>query len=215
MNSATRTLDDGIDEFETVRSHRGGPTWEIARHFPNQGDWTEQDFLALTDRRHIEFNDGCLEFLPMPTKTHQELLGYLYVALLAFVKERKLGKVFTSGYRIKLREGQIREPDVLFAANGRPLTEQFAAGADLVIEIMSPGTKNRERDLDEKRAEYAAAGIPEYWIVDPEQQSIKILALDGAAYRVHGEFKPGGTATSVLLPGFAVDVRECFAASTE
>jgi Uma2 family endonuclease len=213
MSSTIPSLDQGIDDFETVRSHRGGPTWEIARHFPNQGDWTEQDFLALTDQRHIEFNDGCLEFLPMPTKTHQELLGYLYIALLGIVKQRKLGRVFTSGYRVKLREGQIREPDVLFAANGRTLTEQFAVGADLAIEILSPGTQNRERDLSEKRAEYAAGGIPEYWIVDPEQQTITVLALDAAEYRVHGAFRTGDIATSVLLSGFSVDVRECFAAT--
>lgn len=215
MSSTIPTLDPDIDEFDAVRSHRGGPTWEIARHFPKQGEWTEQDFLALTDQRHIEFNDGCVEFLPLPTKTHQDLLFYLSMALAAFVKPRKLGRIYTSGYRVKLRDGQIREPDVLFVANGRTLTQQFAVGADLVIEILSPGKDNRERDLIDKRAEYAADGIPEYWIVDPEQLTITILVLDGGEYRIHGEFKTGETATSLLLPGFAVDVRECFAAAAE
>jgi Uma2 family endonuclease len=213
MRSTYPILDPEIDEFENVRSQRGDPTWEIARHFPKQGDWTEQDFLALTEQRHIEFNDGCLEFLPMPTKTHQELMGYLYIALLTFVKQRRLGRVLPAGYRVKLADGQIREPDVVFAANGRTLTEQFAVGCDLVVEILSPGKENRERDLTEKRSEYATAGIPEYWIVDPEEQLITILVLDAGEYRTHGVFKTGEAAHSLLLSGLSVDVRECFAAA--
>ena len=209
MSTATPTVgDEGL-----VRSHRGGPTWEIARNFPNKGDWTESEFLALTDQRRIELNDGCLEFLPMPTKTHQELLALLYGALLTFVMQHKLGRVYLSGYRVKLGQGHFREPDVLFVSNDKTLTEQFADGADLVVEIVSPGKEHRERDLIHKRAEYAAAGIPEYWIVDPETTTITVLTLDGDAYRVHGEFQPGQTASSVLLNGFTVDVTDCFAAA--
>ncbi|MBL8849756.1 MAG: Uma2 family endonuclease [Planctomycetaceae bacterium] len=210
--STTLRFDDVADE-ESIRSHRGGPTWEIARHFPNQGDWTEQEFLKLTDERHIEFNDGCLEFLPLPTKSHQDLLLYVCVALLGFVRDNNLGRVYTSGYRIKLREGNIREPDVLFVAHNRTLTEQFSQGADLVIEIVSPGRENRERDLITKREDYASAGVPEYWIVDPESTTISVLTLKGAAYRVHGEFKAGDMANSLLLPGFTINVTDCFAAA--
>jgi Uma2 family endonuclease len=103
----------------------------------------------------------------------------------------------------------------MFLKRGRRCCEEFAFGADLCMEILSGGAEDRRRDLEEKRAEYAAAGIPEYWIVDPEQTRITVLTLDGADYRLHGEFKPGDTATSVLLPGFEVDVRECFAAADE
>ncbi len=58
--------------------------------------------------------------------------------------------------------------------------------------------------------EYLALGITEYWIVDPLEQRITVLALDGQAYRVHGIFAPGERATSVLLPGFEVDVEATF-----
>jgi Uma2 family endonuclease len=71
---------------------------------------------------------------------------------------------------------------------------------------------NRQRDLIEKRQAYAQAGVSEYWIVDPETETVTVLALDGAEYRVHGEFKSGDSATSVLLPGFAVEVSAVFAA---
>jgi Uma2 family endonuclease len=89
--------------------------------------------------------------------------------------------------------------------------EAFWRGADLVMEIVSPA--DRQRDLVTKRREYAQAGIPEYWIVDGEQQAIIVLTLAGEIYQVHGAFGPGEQADSVLLPGFAVDVDEVFGAA--
>ena len=79
-------------------------------------------------------------------------------------------------------------------------------GADLVMEVVSAGDEARRRDLTQKREEYAQAGIPEYWIVDPELGQITVLTLEDQIYVVHGEFKRGDRATSKLLPGFAVDV---------
>ena len=89
--------------------------------------------------------------------------------------------------------------------------QQQPQGADLVMEVMSPGDENRYRDLVEKRDIYARAGIPEYWIVDPELRTITVLVLDGEAYRVHGEFDASATAASVLLTGFSIAVRDVFA----
>lgn len=63
---------------------------------------------------------------------------------------------------------------------------------------------DRQHDLVTKRAEYARAGIPEYWIVDPQERRITVLSLDGDAYREHGSWGPGQTADSSSLPGFAV-----------
>ena len=61
-----------------------------------------------------------------------------------------------------------------------------------------------------KRREYAQAGIPEYWIVDPTDASITVLTLQGQEYALHGEFVAGETALSVLLEGFTVDVSDLF-----
>ena len=77
---------------------------------------------------------------------------------------------------------------------------------------MSDDEEDRQRDLEVKRLEYAQAGIAEYWIVDPLEHKILVLTLDGSTYRVAGEFGPGATATSVLLPGFNVSVDAVFAA---
>lgn len=81
-----------------------------------------------------------------------------------------------------------------------------------MIEVVSEGQEQRDRDLVTKRKEYAEAGIAEYWIVDPEQQQITVLALSRKTYKQHGVFGPGQTASSRLLKGFSVEVNEVFAA---
>jgi len=215
MSTATRLpIDVEGNEQQEPRSSRGTPTWEIALLFPEQGEWSEEEYFNLDTNHLIEYVDGCLEFLPMPSLAHQLISRFLFLLLDQYVSSRSLGIVLYSPMRVQIRHGKHREPDVLYVAKGRRIEKQFAHGADLVIEIVSEGKENRERDLVAKRADYATAQVPEYWIVDPETQTITVLTLDGDQYRVHGEFKPGETATSVLLDGFAVDVTACFAAAS-
>jgi Uma2 family endonuclease len=70
-----------------------------------------------------------------------------------------------------------------------------------------------ERDTKLKRADYAEAGIPEYWIVNPADETITVLTLDGAAYAEHGAFRRGMSAAFALLAGFVVWVDEVSDAS--
>ncbi len=200
-------------------SGRGEPAWELARLYPLQGEWTEADYLALdaADGRLVELSDGTLEFPPMPDLTHFNLVSWLYDRLREAAAHSGRGRTLFAPLPVRLWEGKFREPDVFWATPGRLAgPSRYPDGADLVIEVVSPDARSRERDLVTKRAEYAAAGIPEYWIVDPQTRTILVLTLDGVAaggpYRVHGEFRPGDTATSLLLPGFAVPVDACFAA---
>ena len=193
----------------------GEPAWELAFLYPSQGDWTEADYLALRTNRLIELSNGCLEVATMATLFHQLIVQYLVELLKAYVIANKLGVVATAPMPIRLFSGTLREPDAFFLKSARIVDAKSPPdGADLVIEIVSPGDENRRRDLVTKRREYAQAGIPEYWIVDPELQTITVLhlAVGESTYRVHGEFGVGRQADSVLLPGFAVDVAATFAA---
>ena len=106
----------------------------------------------------------------------------------------------------------LREPD-LFIVKQSDNNPPDAVNVSWVLEIVSPGAKNRERDLIDKRRDYARAKVREYWIVDPEEQIVSVLALDGETYRVHGDFKPGTVATSLLLPEFQIDVAGLFASA--
>ncbi len=173
------------------RSQRGTPTWEMARFHPYQGEWKEEQYLTLETNHLVEFNKGMLEFLPMPTRTHQRLVMFLSFLLNEFVRSHQLGEVLIAPYRIRTSDGKFREPDILYLAPTRPQNNRFAEGADLVIEIVSDGADNRETDLVEKRAEYASAGIPEYWIVDPETQTITVLTLNGDSLQVAWRVQAG------------------------
>ncbi len=184
------------------------PTWEIAHRFPPQGQWTEEEFFSLPSNHKIEFSDGYLDFLPMPTIYHQLIMQFLYNELDAFVKAKKLGIVVISGYKAQVRRGKYREPDVLFikAEHMSDIGKQYSKKVDLAIEVVSE--ENREHDLETKRDEYAQAGIPEYWIVNPEEETITVLVLKSRqkTYTVLGRFVKGARARSKLLQGFSLDV---------
>ena len=196
-----------------------GPAWQIAELFPEQGELSDDDYLFATRNTNklAEFTDGYLEVLPMPTIPHQRIVQFLSNLLLHFVAARQLGEVLFAPLRVRLRPGKFREPDVVFMFSASPARAgtEFWDRADLVMEVVSDDEKARRRDHLTKRREYAEAGIPEYWIVDPQLQSITVLTLPGGAseYVVHGIFKPGDTADSVLLSGFSADVARVFEAA--
>ncbi len=149
----------------------------------------------------------------MPTILHQFIVQYLSSLLRDFVNAQASGMVLFAPLPVRLRAGTYREPDIVYLRPERVKdVRKQPEGADLVMEVVSEGSENRECDFETKRADYARAGIPEYWIVDPQEHRITVLALKGKKYREHGVFGPGTKATSVLLPGFSVAVDAVFAA---
>ncbi len=212
MSTSTETHSKAVTV--TPASRPGTPTWEIAYLYPTQGEWTEEDYLALDTNHLVEFTDGCLEFLPMPNLLHQFLVDYLHSLLKSHVQRHESGRVLFAPLPVRLRPGTIREPDVVWLKPER-MTDlrQPPDGADLVMEVVSEGESARQRDIQTKRHEYAQAGIPEYWIIDPESSTATVLTLHENEYREHGTFGTGTTADSVLLPGFTVNIDELFAAA--
>ncbi|MDB5333564.1 MAG: hypothetical protein JWP03_4715 [Phycisphaerales bacterium] len=188
------------------------PAWAIAKLYPDQGYWSDRDYLSLDTNHLVEFTHGYVEVLPMPTQRHQLIVVFLFDALRAFIGARKLGRALIAPLRVRLEPGKYREPDVVFmlAEHAGRMGNDFWEGADLVMEIVSD--EGRQRDLEEKRRDYALAKIPEYWIVDPREQTITVLTLSGDHYVVACEAHGGGKATSVLLQGFEVDVAAALSA---
>ena len=183
------------------------PTWDVALLFPEQGTWSEEEYLALGGNHLVEFSHGYVEVLPMPTDAHQAIVAYLYRTLLALLAAHHPGGVVRfAPLRLRLWPGKFREPDLMLLRDARDprRTPQFWQGADLVIEVVS--SDDRRRDVVVKRREYAKAGIPEYWIVDPEEQRVTVLRIDGETYATHGEFARGDVATSALLDEVMIDV---------
>ena len=198
----------------TVRLTQERLTHLLQEVAPRQGRWSEDDYLWLTDRtnRLIEWTDGCIEVLPMPTDDHQCIAAHLYEVFRDFVGGRG-GKVLFAPLRLRIGRGKFREPDLVLIRDARDARRgnRFWLGADLVVEIVSPDEPRR--DLVDKRRDYAEARIPEYWIADPRTETITVLTLRGAAYVEHGTFARGARAGSVLLDELRVDVGAAFDAA--
>jgi Uma2 family endonuclease len=171
-----------------------------------QGLWTKEQSLCLSDQtnRLVEYIDGRIEVLPKPTTQHQVLLLWLLDAVRAASGVHAL--ILPAPLRLRLPSGRYREPDILLVRDASDPRVQDDAwhGADLVVEIVSP--RGPERDLVAKRADYAAARIPEYWIVDPRDETVIVLTLVDTTYREGGVYRRDQLAASVMLAGVTVDV---------
>jgi Uma2 family endonuclease len=186
---------------------RGEPVWEIAELFPEQGDWTERQYLSLTTNRLVEFDNGTIEVLTLPTKTHQLIVLFLYDLIKRFVVARGMGgSVLVAAYKLRVPSGKYREPDVLYLTPEQDARagEQFTEAAELVVEVVSPDDPGR--DYVTKRQEYAEVGVPEYWIIDIAARQILVLRLEAGTYVEHGRCGLGGRAESHRFPGLAVAV---------
>jgi Uma2 family endonuclease len=178
---------------------------------PDQGHLSEEEYLWLTDRtsRLLEYTDGYVEVLPMPTSKHQGIV-LLFIRLLLPFLDARGGRLRFAPMRLRLRAGKFREPDLMLLLNTADPRNQDRhwLGADLVLEMVSPD--NPARDLVEKRQDYAAAGIPEYWIVNPLNRTITVLMLQDGDNVEHGVFVNRALATSTVLAGFSIAVDEVF-----
>ena len=153
---------------------------------------------------------------PSPATGHQIILMNLIRLLLPYLDERGLGQLLSAPFDIKLSLFTVLVPDlVYFTAErfARVVNEKHATAApDLVVEILSPGT--RRRDKGRKRAVYDREGVGEYWIVDPESRSITALrrprADAGLTDVTTLTLEAGATLDSPLFPGLRIPLRDVF-----
>jgi len=182
-------------------------TIEIARLFPRQGKWTEADYFRLPEtNRIIELSEGRLIITPSPTSQHQRIAFRLSNLLGNYILSHNLGEVVTTPMDTRLWKGKIRQPDIAFMSNEHldRITEQLWGVPDLVVELLSEGTA--KVDKEDKYFEYQRAGVQEYWIVDPFNQSIEVYTLKNGIYEIFGKWGPGEIAKSKLLDGFKVSI---------
>ncbi|MFQ5592890.1 MAG: Uma2 family endonuclease [Anaerolineae bacterium] len=148
---------------------------------------TYEEFLAWTDEDTLAewVDEEAVMYIPA-SKRHQDIGGFLFETLRAYVRSRRLGVVVQAPFQMKLEHG--REPDLLFVAaeHLERLGETYLEGpADLVVEIISPESVGRDRG--EKFLEYEAGGVPEYWLIDPQRQQAEFYQL-GPDERYHPVF---------------------------
>jgi Uma2 family endonuclease len=182
-------------------------TTEIIRLFPLQGEWTEYEYFNLPDTNQlVELSEGRLEIQEMPGDDHQNAITNLLVAIYSFIHSRGLGKVRTCPLPVRLWKGKVREPDIIFMskANSRRVRKKYWGVPDLVVEAISRSTEKIDRV--KKFAEYAKAGVPEYWIVDTINKIIEAYALEQKSYVLLGKRGMGEVARSKVVEGFEIKV---------
>lgn len=177
---------------------------------------TYDDFLLFPDdgRRH-ELIDGEHYVTPSPNTRHQRLVGRLHAAFVLYLRDHPdAGEAFLAPFDVVFGRYDVVEPDLLFIAadQGEILTEKHVRGAPaIVIEVLSPGT--RKVDEQAKRQLFERGGVREYWLVDPEQDVVKVdrRTADGAFVRV-AELRAErrDVLTTPQLPGLEVPLTDLF-----
>jgi Uma2 family endonuclease len=195
------------------------PRQDDGQSWPLQGDWTYEDYLRLPDDgQRYEVIRGFLYVTAAPTYKHQYVAGRFNRQVDAFVEDHRLGVVLMAPFDILLPFGigTPVEPDVVFfRAGNEPHWEakNFQGVPDLVAEVLSP--KTRHRDQKVKLEAYRDAGVPEYWMLDPDARRVVVLAL---RERTYTELCRGGIGEEVwssVLPGFRLKVVSLFPASPD
>jgi Uma2 family endonuclease len=166
-------------------------------------------FLAWLDEGvRAEWVDGEIIEMPPVRDDHQFILGFIYRLIMEIVDARQLGAVYLAPFVMHLPSRPSgREPDLLFVsiANLRRATPTYIDGpADLVVEIISPDSVTRDRR--DKLTEYQAAGVPEYWIVDPRRKVAQFFLLGDDGTYHPGPIDAEGIYRSPALPGFRMRV---------
>ena len=163
------------------------------------------------DGRQYELYDGEVRVVPSPTNRHQLVLLNL-VAVLMEYEQRYGGRLLFAPSDVVFTPYNVVQPDVLYFSEARrhlvQLDTPTSAAPDLTVEVISPGTSAHDRVR--KQATYARFGVREYWIVDPFDETIEILTLDGHVYRAAPLTGKAGVAVSPALLGLRVSAARIF-----
>lgn len=175
---------------------------------------TYEDYLLFPEDglRH-EILDGEHYVTSAPSRWHQTASANLTYFFVDILRRNSLGRVFTAPFEVVLSENDVVHPDLLFISNGRldRLTEKNVQGApDLVVEILSDSTRRRDETL--KRGIYERFGVLEYWLVDPQRQTVRVFRSSGAGFvkALDLSAAAGDVLTTPLLSGLEIPMGEIF-----
>lgn len=176
--------------------------------------FTYEDYLLFPDdgKRH-ELIDGEHHMTPAPSIKHQRVSINLSTALMNHLKKKRIGEVYAAPCDVLLSDLDVIQPDLLYvsAARASIVTEKHIQGApDLVIEILSETT--RKMDEVVKRKLYERYGVREYWVVDPELETVKVYRMTDAGYVRAAELarEANGKLTTPLMAGLQIPLAEIF-----
>jgi Uma2 family endonuclease len=158
---------------------------------------------------------GELCTVPAPTTRHQRISRKLETILDRHVTSQGLGEVFYAPLDVILGEGkecEVTQPDIVYIAHARRdiiKLHGIEGAPDLVIEILSAGTAERDRGY--MRTLYARYRVPEYWIVDPDARTVEVYVTSGEGFAEPTTFPAEAVLTSALFPGLAIPLADILA----
>ncbi|MFQ6090929.1 MAG: Uma2 family endonuclease [Candidatus Bipolaricaulia bacterium] len=164
--------------------------------------FTYKDYKSLpeSETKRFELWEGELVMVPSPTTYHQRISKRLEITLIEHIEGSGLGEVLHAPLDVILSEEIVLQPDIIFIAkeHSEIIAEEGIRGApDLVVEILSPATAERDRTY--KRTLYARYGIREYWLVDPREKTAEVLEWTESGYRRSGLYRDDEVLSSPLL----------------
>ena len=171
------------------------------------------DVYPDDDGNRYELIGGELFVSRAPGIPHQRILLNLEIGLSQYLTDHPIG-ILVPGAGAIFSDYDAVIPDLAFVRHERwdevVTGEKFTGAVDLVIEIMSPGTANRRRDLAAKRGLYAKYGVEEYWIIDSENRSVLLFRLNGSTLDEVASLTGDDELFSQLLPGFRLKASTIF-----
>ena len=184
---------------------------ELTRPRPKaQRLWTYDEMVAELPEtsQPTELWNGEIVISPAPHPRHQEIVLNFAHRLKVHSANGKLGKVYVSPVDVVLTQKPVVQPDVLFISKARlGIVKNYVDGApDLAMEVISE--TSWQRDRIEKKALYEQCGLPEYWIIDPDSETIEVFALTKGVYQLHCRAVGAQLAKSKLLAGFSLAFKD-------
>lgn len=184
--------------------------------YARQGEYTYEDYLKIPEEPgyRYEILEGFLVKEPSPSMHHQRVSRELGCRLMEFFDNfDPAGELFFAPLDVTLTNRNVVQPDILFVAGSRKGVmdeERIDGPCDLVVEIMSPS--NRRKDRIRKMEIYRKGGIPHYWLVDPEENILEAYALRGEYYALVAAGAGGGgdKLTHPDFPGLELDLDRIF-----
>ncbi|MBI4548878.1 MAG: Uma2 family endonuclease, partial [Ignavibacteriae bacterium] len=173
---------------------------------------TYRDILSLGEsNQRIELFDGECIMTAMPTIQHQLIATKLAMVLSRYIEKKQAGIVLGAPVDVVLSDVIVFQPDVCYLSHERSSIndgKKFNASPDLVVEILSEGTEERDRTF--KFREYARGGAKEYWLVSPEKKEIEVYQTSPKGFQLVKVFKHKESMNTPLFPDAEFSLKEIF-----